>query len=640
MNREYYKYFEEELSDRPLDKSQKPEDFGRRIAALVAISVVIFSILLGRLWFMQVMAGESYQRMAENNRRRIVPIEAPRGYIYDRNRKVVVSNRPGLAISVLPTVVQMNKDVIERLAKLTGLTSKEIKDKLSEKSADPLKPRIIKRDVDKKTVAYLEEHQSEFPGVELTVETIREYPHGNLAAHVVGYLGEISEDELEEKKSEGYEMGDIVGKAGVEKTYEWALRGSKGSQQIEVNAAGRPLRILKTVTPNPGHDLVLSIDLELQKEAEKGLAEAIKTAKRGKYKKADAGAAVVIDPRNGEVLALASYPTYDPKLFLGGISSKDWATLNDKSSGYPLNDRAIMSGYPPGSTFKMITGAGALADGLTTPRRIFVDTGTWNVFGEKWAKRCWLSSGHGAIDFVSGIAQSCDTVFYQLGYEFYKKGNERLQYWARDVFGFGRPTGIDLPSEAEGRVPDAKWKKEFNRDYPEYQQWFPGDTVNMAIGQGDLLVTPLQLAVAYGAIANGGTVYKPHVAKEVVNSEGKVVYEVKPTAIRKIPVPPEAIAAMREGLHQVTVSGTAAAAFSGFPMPVAGKTGTAEVQGKDDFAWFVGYAPADDPKYLAAVVIEQGGHGGSAAAPVVRSILAKALNVNEEFMVKAEDYSR
>ncbi|MCL5292912.1 MAG: penicillin-binding protein 2 [Actinobacteria bacterium] len=640
MDKEYYKYFEEDLVDRSLDKSQKPEDMRGRLVAFAGAMVIAFSVLLGRLWFMQVMDGPNYQKLAESNRRRVIPIEAPRGYIYDRNRKIFISNRPGLAISVLPTVVQVNKEVLERLAKLTGLSVKEITDKLSEKNADPLKPRIIKRDVDKRVVAYLGEHQSDFPGVDLTVETIREYPFGNLAAHLVGYLGEASEQELKEKKSEGYDMGDVVGKAGVEKTYEWALRGTKGSQQVEVNAAGRPLRILKSITPNPGHNLVLTLDLDLQQTAEKGLADAINVARQGKYKKANAGAAVVLDPRNGEVLALASYPSYDPKLFLGGISSKNWAVLTDKSSGYPLNDRAIMATYPPGSTFKMITAIGALSDGLTTPERVFVDSGTWSVFGEQWAKKCWLSSGHGSIDFISAIAQSCDTVFYQLGYEFEMKGGERLQYWARDVFGLGNPTGIDLPSETVGRVPDRKWKKEFNKEYPEYQTWYPGDTVNISIGQGDLLVTPLQLALSYAAIANGGNLYKPHVVRAVVNNDGKVIYEVKPEARRKIPVGPEAIAVMKAGLGRVTRDGTASGAFSGFPVPVAGKTGTSEVQGKDDFAWFVGYAPADDPKYLAVVVVEQGGHGGSAAAPVVRSILAKALDIKEESMIKAEDISR
>lgn len=641
MNRkDYYRYFEEELTDSSLDKSQKPEDFRGRMAAFVVVTAIVFSILLGRLWFMQVMMAESYEKLAENNRRRVIPIEAPRGYVYDRNNKVLVSNRPGLGISVLPTVVQMNKGVVDRLAKLTGMSVKEINDKLAEKSADPLKPRIIKRDVDKNLVAYFGEHQSDFPGVELTVETIREYPFGNLAAHVIGYLGEISEEELKEKKSDGYDMGDAVGKAGVEKSYEWALRGTKGSQQVEVNASGRPLRLLRNISPNPGHNITLTIDVELQKAAEKALSDAIAGAKAGKYKKADGAAAVVLDPRNGEVLALASYPNYDPRLFLGGISSKNWQALNEKSSGYPLNDRVIMSAYPPGSTFKIITGLGAYADGLTNSGRTITCTGVWKGFGDQWAQSCWLKSGHGTLDFVSAIAQSCDVTFYQFGSEFERGGQERLQYWARDAFGIGRPTGIDLPSEALGRVPDRKWKKEFNKGFPEYQTWYPGDTVNMAIGQGDVLMTPLQLAVAYSAVANGGTLYKPRVVKNVINADGKEVHRFDSEAKSKIPASAEAIAAVRTGLNEVITSGTAAGVFAGFPVTVAGKTGTAEVLGKDDFAWFVGYAPADDPKYLAVVVVEQGGHGGSAAAPAVRSILAKALNITEESTVQVEDSSR
>ncbi|MHB0976545.1 MAG: penicillin-binding protein 2 [Candidatus Aquicultorales bacterium] len=640
MKREYYKYFEEDLIDKSLDKSQKPDDIRGRLVVFVAVAAVVFSVLLGRLWFMQVISGESYARQADTNRRRVISMEAPRGYIYDRNKKMLVANRPGIAISLLPTVVQVNKGVIDRLAALTGMSAKEINNKLNEKNADPLKPRIIKRDVDKKTVAYIAEHQSEFPGVDLTVETIREYPMGNLGAHIVGYLGEISDEELKKKKDDGYEMGDVVGKAGVEQTYEWALRGTRGSQQVEVNAVGRPLRILRTITPNPGHNLVLSLDVTLQEAAEKALAEGINVARQGKYKKANAGAAVVMDPRNGEILALASYPAYDPRLFLGGISSINWAAMTDDSSNYPLNNRAIMSGYPPGSTFKIVPALGALGDGLATPSRVFQDSGKWSVLGEEWSKWCWLKSGHGAIDFISGIADSCDSVFYQLGYEFERMGTERLQYWARDVFGLGKVTGVDLPSETPGRVPTKAWKQDFNKDFPEFQIWYPGDTINMSIGQGDVLATPLQMAAAYSAIANGGTLYQPHVVKSVINNDGKEIYAFQPKANANLPVDASAVAAIQEGLRQVIVRGTASGAFAGFPVAISGKTGTSEVQGKDDFAWFVGYGPSDNPQYVVAVVIEQGGHGGAAAAPVVRSILAKAFNVNEQSMIKAEDESR
>jgi penicillin-binding protein 2 len=349
----------------------------------------------------------------------------------------------------------------------------------------------------------------------------------------------------------------------------------------------------------------------------------------------------VLDPRNGEVIALASYPTYDPEQFIGGISNKDWQTLIDKKNNFPLNNRALMT-YPPGSTFKPVTLMGGLQDGLIKFSDGFVCGGRWYGLGKKWARYCWDHAGHGSIGLSRAIAESCDTVFYIIGHDFYKDTNERLQFWAK-AFGFGTRTEIDLPMEARGRIPDKKWKQEFNKSDPEYQKWYPGDTVNMAIGQGDLLASPLQVASFYGAIANDGITYRPHIGKAMISWDGNVQREFKLTEKdkRKLPASQNIIKFTQDALGRVTLpGGTAASAFAGFKERVAGKTGTAQVRGKDDYAWFAGYAPMDDPRYVVVVMVEQGGHGGSIATPAARKILAAALGFADKGAGVVRDVSR
>jgi penicillin-binding protein 2 len=311
-------------------------------------------------------------------------------------------------------------------------------------------------------------------------------------------------------------------------------------------------------------------------------------------------------------------------VFLGGISQAEWKALTDKASEYPLNKRAVMGAYPPASTFKVVTGLAGLEAGITYSGKRYTCNGKWVEMGEQWPKWCWKRTGHGSVTFEGGIEESCDTVFYEIGYEFYKRKKEELQAFARS-FGLGSKLGIDVPGELKGRVPDAAWKKEYNRDYPEWQTWLPGDTVNLAIGQGDMLVTPLQMTAVYAGIANGGTVMRPHVLKDVLDADGGVARSYRPEPVARISVAPEHLAVMHRALVRVTESGTAAGAFRGFGVAVAGKTGTAQVAGKDDFAWFCAYAPAGSPRYAVAVVVEQGGHGGSVAAPAARNILAKLL---------------
>lgn len=618
---------------RPIERIQL------RLVLLSAIALVVFVLLLGRLWFLQVLAGDKYAELAEGNRIRLILVDAPRGIIYDRNGYVLVGNRPSLTVSLDPFLDGDKRGVIERLSKVLGMTSREIEEKLREKTADPLKPRAIKRDVDMQTIAYLKEHQPDFPGVTIEVESARDYLNGSLAAHVLGYLGELSDEEFEEKEKEGYILGDVIGKTGVEKEYESLLRGEKGGRHVEVDATGRVLRVLSSKDPIPGHNLSLTIDRDIQLATEMALAEAIQSAHKQKYSQAAAGAAVVMDATNGEILALTSYPTYDPRIFIGGISKEQWSALNDKASHYPLINRAMMCSYAPGSTFKPITGIAGLAEGLISPRSTFDCRGRWTGMGERWAKYCWKRSGHGRIDFNLGVVESCDVVFYEIGYKFYRTGQEGLQKWARK-FGLGLPTGVDLPSEARGRVPDKDWKKKWNKNNPRNQIWLPGDTVNLAIGQGDLLVTPLQMASVFATIANEGTLYRPRVAKSLSAGSGKVEHEFDSQVMDRLELSPGILRTLKRDLERVVTQGTAKGAFAGFPIPVAGKTGTAEVRGKDDFAWFACYAPANDPKYVILVMVEQGGHGGSTAAPAARQILSHIYGVPFEVPSGLIDPSR
>ncbi|MBE0475532.1 MAG: penicillin-binding protein 2 [Coriobacteriia bacterium] len=608
-----------------------------RFAALGIIVVGILGVLLVRLWTMQVLFGETFAAQAEDNRIHEIPLDAARGRILDRKGRPLVTNRAALAVTVEPGAKD-DRPLVDDLSALLGIPADEIEERLSSVREAALKPRVVAVDVPMRVVAYLEENSERFPGVEAAVVAVRDYPGGSTAAHVLGYTGEISERELVQADLTGYRLGDTVGKSGAERQFETVLQGDRGYRRIEVDARGRPKGVIEEIEPVPGRDVRLTIDLDVQEVAEKALADALEEARAQRFPKAKAGAVVAMDVRSGEVLAMASAPTYDPGLFLGGISSREWKRLNDEGSEYPLNNRAIMAAYPPASTFKLVTGAAALDAGIASEWTTYRCSGKWSGMGEQWSKYCWNRSGHGSVSFRRGIQDSCDTVFYEIGYAFYKRGEEEIQEVARR-FGYGAPTGVDLPGEVGGRVPDAAWKKKFNENYPEAAVWVPGDTVNMAIGQGDMLATPLQLAVSYAAIANGGEVLRPRVLDAVLDVDGKAALQGERRVERDLKLSRGRIGVLRRGLRDVTTGGTAAAVFRGFGTTVEGKTGTAEVNKKDDYALFVGYAPAENPRYVVAAVVEQGGHGGSVAGPAARSVLGKLLGLSTE-RVHATDVSR
>jgi penicillin-binding protein 2 len=630
-----------------------------RFTVFVLVIALLMGTLVVRLWLLQVVQGSKYEEMSSGNRIREIPVEAQRGYIMDRNGRKMVVNRLALSITATPDEYKKMEDRearVAELAELLGMQPEDIAGKL-EQDLPQHEPVLIKKDIDPETWFYIRERQQEFAWVQAVELPVRDYPAGEetRAAHVLGYLGEISKEQLAVLKDKGYKIGDIVGTSGVEAYYEDTLRGRNGVYCVEVDAHGRSLRRLDYLSrdPEPGNNLVLTIDRDLQKVAEESLRDGIKLA-RGFYDKenecnypAPAGAVVVLDPRNGEVLALASEPTFNLSEFVGGIDKEKWAELNDPSSHYPLNNRAIVGQYPPGSTFKPITALAALQYLGCGPYTPFYCSGEFDEGEFKdYPKRCW--GEHGSIDLRNGIVQSCDVVFYSIGYSLYglskpqggsanpNDWNNLLQNLAR-LAGLGSLSGIDLPNEFEGRVPTPQWKRDFNvnNPNPDYRQWYPGDTVNLAVGQGDILVTPLQLADVFAALANGGPFYRPHVGKEIFTWEGESVKKFEAEKLGDLTDPGNPlgislkggdIQVVREALTGVVKGkGTAASTFAGFPLelvPVAGKTGTAEMGvGKSPTAWFACYAPADDPQYVIVVMVENGGHGGMVAAPVARRIL-------------------
>ncbi|MFH1736440.1 MAG: penicillin-binding protein 2 [Actinomycetota bacterium] len=629
------------------------ETVERRVTTLIFIILAIGFVITLRLLYLQVILGGEYSTIAMDNKIREVTLDAVRGGIYDKNGVLMVGNRSSFVVSVDVQALEAKEDpigrqkLVNKLAGILGVTPQQIEERLRNKKIDPYKPVPVKEDVNEQVAAYIKERQLDFPYVNIDGAPVREYPQGNVGAHILGYLGEVTEEELKQPKFTDYHMSDVIGREGVELSYERELAGRSGMKRIEVNAAGYPVSSLVIRNPSPGMDVTMTVDWRLQSLSEDLLAQALEQARQaydpetGEYYHAPAGAVVVMNPNNGEIMALASQPSFDPRLFSHGISDADWKALNDEANHYPLNNRAVANSYPPGSTIKLITATAAMQEGVASAGSEYLCKGIWTGAGAEWPQYCWLKTGHGELTLEEGIIESCDTVFYEIGLSFYKlissKGEKLQEYAAR--FGLGKPTGVDLPGEDGGRIPTKSWKKEWNKDNPEYQIWYPGDSTNMAIGQGDVLATPLQMAVAYSALANGGTVYKPHIVKKISSPDGNVINEIEPEKIRSLGIDPAILGIVRDDLTQVISSGTGTKAFAGFPLgsiPVAGKTGSAEMYGRQANAWFVAYAPADKPQYIVVVMIEEGGHGVSAAGPVARKIIENLYGLRSDFDIRIE----
>ncbi|MFZ4515069.1 MAG: penicillin-binding protein 2 [Acidimicrobiia bacterium] len=617
-----------------------------RLSIVGVVAIALFSALFTRLWFMQVASGGAYAAAAQSNRVREVQTEAPRGRILDRQGRVLVDNRIERVVTMERRLTTAQRVVTaQRLAALLNTTADDVLKRLNDPRLSPYKAVPIATDVPLETVQYIKEHQDELRGVNAVSLPVRRYLYGTTAAHVLGYAGELNDDEYARLNDAGYQLGDTVGKSGIEQSYESDLRGKPGVERVEVDSAGKVVRTIGSEEAVRGNDVMLTLDLDVQRVTEESLAQGLSAASstrdvadKAKWSqfKAPGGAVVVLDAKDGSVVAMASSPTYDPAEFANGIPSETWKRLNDPANHYPLTNRAIQGQYAPGSTFKLVTALAGLESGLITPDLTIVDTGSLVV-----ADRQFNNAGneaHGPVNLARAMTVSSDVYFYRIGAELWKASNrgagngELIQDVSRRM-GFGSSTGIELAGETKGRIPDSKWKQAVHKERPDafpYGQWLPGDNVNLSIGQGDTLVTPLQLGQSYVMFANGGTRYQPRVVSKVVSSDGKASRDILPMVRSQMTFSPDGRAALSAGFEGAVAnpSGTAVDAFAGFPLrkiSVAGKTGTAQVTGKQDTSLFVAYEPANNPKYVIAAVLEESGYGAAVAAPVVRRII-EAMN--------------
>ncbi len=627
-----------------------------RVAVLGVVAIAVFAVLFFRLWSLQVLSGTRYLDAAQNNQLRTIRVEAPRGPILDRNGKVIVGNVPGTAVKLW--VGDMPKKegryrMIQRLATVLDVSTGRLVREVEDRRGDPLTPITVKTAVHDDQVYYLKEHASEFPGVQIQQTYLRDYPYQSLGAQVLGYVGEISPAELKRKQrlKADYRGGDKIGKSGVEATFDEYLNGTSGVAQIRVDSRGRPQSPLEIRRDaQPGTAVRLTIDIGVQRAAERAIREGIALARANKQYNVAGGAIIAIDPRDGAVRAMASYPTYKPSVYVGRIDPEKLAPLvNDaaaKKANFPGLNRVTQVAYPPGSTWKPVTALAAMQEHLLSPYSSIQCTPTATYGRDKQVFKNWDPYVNRPMNLPEALATSCDTYFYNVGNRFYEGGaaeRSRLQQWARR-FGFGAPTGLDIGNEApswQTIVPTPAWrKKTFTSDWDK--AWNPGDSIQLAIGQKDVTVTPLQMARFYAMIANGGKLVTPYVVSgvEQPGSGGQrpvTLQQFPPDPPRDAGVDPAALQAVREGLWAATHSskGTSSGVFGTYPISISGKTGTAEkvvnlpgypIGHLEDQSWWCGYGPSDDAQLVVCAVIENGGHGSSAAAPAALRVFEKYFN--------------
>ena len=582
----------------PLLSSQKnTRTVGRGVQStfIILFTLLMLSGIGARLVYLQIVQGGKHRQRAESNRVRIIPKQPERGNIFDRNGKLLASTRYPRSVYLWPMAHRKSSWSVvgPRLAQILEIPQAEIEKTLQESAVNPSSLIRIARNLNEAQVTALREYENELPGVEINTEAVRYYPYGKELAHILGYTREITAEQLEKKKAQGYRLGDVMGQMGIEKAYEKLLRGEWGGQQIEVDGSGRPLRVLGTKQAKSGNDLHLTIDLETQIAAEKALGNRN-------------GAIVAIDPKNGAILAMVSHPGFDPNIFSKQkLSQKDWESL--QGSEHPLVNRAI-SAFPPASTFKIVTTTAALESGQFSPDTVLQTYGSLTIGGTRFGE--WNHAGFGPLGFVGALQWSSDTFFYQIGK---RVGGPTLISWTRK-YGFGQKTGLEFTTEeAKGLVPDDNWKQKVWK-----RPWTIGDTINMSIGQGALQTTPLQVAVMFAVPANGGYRVQPHLLKDHEQAKSwRESLNLKPTTVK----------VLRAGLRKVVSEGTGKVLNTPTLPPVAGKSGTAEAwrRGvKENHAWFGAYAPADKPEILVVAFAEHsGGGGGSVAAPMILAVMEK-----------------
>ena len=609
----------------PLRKNAEvPEEIRTRIRILSAVAALILLGLFFRIWHLQIINGDKFRSLSESNRIASRVVRSPRGVIFDANGQVLADNRPSFNVYLIQKDATNLKEEIRLLAVATDQPYEKLRQKIRKSS--PFRPLLIKADADRRSVAFIEEHRPELPGVFIQVAPLRHYPQGNHAGHLLGYLGEVDSRQLKKLKKLSYRQGDLLGKYGVEFSHEKYLRGETGFKQVEVDAYGREFKVVRPFVDKPGKNIQLTLNYGLQKKAEELFKD---------YQ----GSIIAIDPADGAILAMVSNPSFDPNKFASGILKEDWRALTTDPLK-PLQNRATRGQYPPGSIFKIVMAFATLEEKILSATEAIQCNGGFFFGGRVFQD--WKKGGHGPIDLTQSLAQSCDVYYYQAGN---KLGIERIAKYSR-MFGLGSPTGF-APREKGGLVPSDEWKK---RRFKE--KWYSGETISVSIGQGFNLVTPMQMANLIATTANGGTLWKPYIVKRIFGKNGSIIFEHKPTYIRKIPLDKKIFEAVQNGLREVVNGERGTAKKAQIPgVIVAGKTGTAQtvrlaITGRKrkpeslprkfrDHGWFVAYAPFEAPKIAVAILGEHAGRPGSFFAPTARELISYYLQIKKSQKVLA-----
>jgi penicillin-binding protein 2 len=599
-----------------------------RVAVIGGIALVAFAVIFFRLWYLQVLSGTDNLEKARVNQVRSIKIQAPRGEIVDRKGRVLVDNRTGLAVKItpkdLPASEARRREVYDKVGKIVGIPGTRVTKSVEEQlKAQPFATATVKQDVPQNTVAYLLENQDSFPGVTVERVFLRSYPHHQIGAHLFGFVGEVNDKQIKDQRYSDVSLGDRVGQSGIEYQYDRFLRGRNGKARLQVDALGSLRRELRTYEPRQGQQLRLSLDLKVQEAGQQALGGA-------------RGAFVVMNVNTGAVLGLGSSPSFDPNIFAKAVRQSDYDKLVSKDNGEPLTNRAIQGAYPTGSTFKLITATAALEGGLITPDTVVDDPGKIRVGGIDFKNAG--GAVNGAVAMRQALSVSSDVYFYKLGLAADGKGDGLLiQNWARKL-GMGHRTGIDLPEERPGLLPTPKWRDRLFKQKLTDRPWAVGDNINLSVGQGDLQADPLQLAVAYSAIANGGKIVTPRLGERLEDQTGRPQQVFEPPEPRRLNIKPETRQTILEGLRAAASEpgGTSAPVFAGFKIPVAGKTGTAEKgAGRADQSWYCGLAPYPSIQYVTCATFETGGFGAETAAPAVRQIMTSLFDVRDSGPVRS-----
>lgn len=612
--------------------TQNMDELKKRYIYFVLAVIVAFLVVLCQLWNLQVIKGSEYRRLSENNRIRIKEKPAVRGMLLDRNGFILAHNRPSFEVYLVPEDIKGDLELVKDIEELLNLSKDEVKEKLDKKQRVPFKPIKIKSDIDWRELSLLEFNRIRIPGLIVDVRFRRAYNYGDLASHLLGYLGEVDESDLKQKKGYSYRLGSLVGKYGVEYQWDSDLRGIDGGEQVEVDALGREVRPIRSIEPFPGNNVFLTIDLDIQKAAEEAF--------EGKN-----GVLIAMDPKTGYILAMLSKPSFNPDMFAQNLSAEEWKSLLEDPDN-PLQNKGIQGIYPPGSVFKIITAIAGLESGVITPKTQFNCSGSF-IYGNREFK-CWKDGGHGTISLHRALVESCDIYFYQVGL---KVGADKIAHYAH-MFGLGKKTGIMLPFEKAGIVPSSSWKKRYIG-----VSWYSGETIPLSVGQGYLAVTPIQLLNLISAIANGGKIYLPQVVEKVVDINGNILKNYPPRELGRVNISEETLHVIQEALKgAVNEPGGTGKACALADIKVAGKTGTAQVarisryfrrgeinrlpQKLRDHAWFVAYAPFESPEISIVVLVEHGGYGGAVAAPIAKKVFERYFNLKQERNLKLAEKDR